>query len=119
MCRGGALMTRAALPETTEAMLLTDYEKPLERRRIPVPDSLEPNSLLVEVEVTTLCGSDVHMWDGSLGRVMNMRLPVILGHEFVGRIVAMGENSELDSVGQPLAVGDRVVWTHEACGSCR
>ena len=111
-------MSTIDLPETTEAMLLTEFEQPLERHQLPVPRKLEPQSLLVEVDVSTICGSDVHMWDGSVGRAMGMQLPVILGHEFVGRVVAIGENAELDSVGQPLSLGDRIVWTHESCGSC-
>jgi threonine dehydrogenase-like Zn-dependent dehydrogenase len=41
------------------------------------------------------------------------------GHEAVGRIIAFGEGTpRVDSVGTPLAKGDRVIWEHESCGHC-
>jgi len=43
---------------------------------------------------------------------------VILGHEMVGRIVALGSGSDRDSVGQRIRMGDRIVWTHTSCGKC-
>jgi len=36
----------------------------------------------------------------------------------VGRIVSLGAGVERDSVGQPLRIGDRIVWAHTSCGSC-
>src|SRR5665213_1305030 len=43
---------------------------------------------------------------------------VIIGHEMVGRVVKLGSGADTDSVGTKLRVGDRVVYTHTACGSC-
>ena len=43
---------------------------------------------------------------------------MILGHEVVGIVEAIGSGAELDSLGRPLRVGDRVVWAHEPCGHC-
>jgi L-iditol 2-dehydrogenase len=106
-----------ALPTESRAAVLTAYAEPLELREIPVPREIEPGALLVEVEVTTICGTDVHLCAGKLETV-NAELPIIPGHEFVGRIVAMGAGADRDAIGTPLAVGDRIVWEHEACGAC-
>ncbi len=65
--------------------------------------------MLVKIELATICGSDVHTRDGR--RVEPM--PSVLGHEAVGRVVAIGlENTSWKP-------GDRVTWTSAAsCGVC-
>ena len=45
----------------------------------------------------SICGTDVHLWQGSLA--LKVDLPVILGHEMTGRIVRMGSGADKDSVG--------------------
>ena len=103
-------------PEFSCAAVIREFGQPLSIEEVPVPQELEPNALLVEIEVSSVCGTDVHLWEGSLS--LKVDLPVILGHEMVGRIVAMGADAGLDSVGQELRAGDRVVWTHSDCGKC-
>lgn len=76
----------------------------------------EPGGLVVEIESATVCGSDVHAWKGALALPIDP--PLILGHEMTGRIVEIGEGADVDSVGQRLAIGDRVVWAHIPCGHC-
>mgnify|MGYP006439215061 CR=1 FL=1 len=49
---------------------------------------------------------------------MPVDLPVIIGHEMVGRVLELGPGAETDSVGQELKEGDRIVWTHTSCGAC-
>jgi threonine dehydrogenase-like Zn-dependent dehydrogenase len=62
-----------------------------------------------------ICGTDVHLWDGEL----NIPLPVILGHETVGRIEQVGEGGQKDWRGEKLSVGDRVTWASSiVCGEC-
>lgn len=70
----------------------------------------------MKIEVCSICGTDVHLAHGNLAIKVN--LPVILGHEMVGRVVAFGEGAQTDSVGQRLQIGDRVVWSHAYCGQC-
>lgn len=107
-------MTR--IPETSRAAVLRRFGEPLRIEDVPIPTSLEPRSLLVRTLACSICGTDVHLSRGSLA--LKVDLPVIIGHEMVGRIVAMGEDAARDSVGQDLKVGDRILWTHTACGSC-
>lgn len=69
---------------------------------------------LVQVELATICGSDVHT---ALGHRPSAA-PLVLGHEQVGRVVAVGADTRrLD--GTPLAIGERVVWSVSVtCGAC-
>jgi threonine dehydrogenase-like Zn-dependent dehydrogenase len=120
------------------AAVLTEFGKPLEIREYPEASNLAPGEALVRVEMAGICGTDVHLWLGQLA----IPLPVILGHETVGRIERIGTPSpdataevtafqSRDSMersaaglpkdwrGQPLSVGDRVCWASSiACGEC-
>jgi threonine dehydrogenase-like Zn-dependent dehydrogenase len=74
-----------------------------------------PGEALVRVEMAGICGTDVHLWKGELP----IPLPVILGHETVGRIERLGEGLEKDWSGQELHVGDRITWASSiTCGEC-
>lgn len=104
----------------TEAMgraaVLETFGGAFEVQEFPRPTA-EPGGLIVEIEVATVCGSDLHAWKGNLA-VGAFHPPLILGHEMTGRIIEIGEGAEIDSVGQRLAIGDRVVWAHIPCGQC-
>ena len=100
---------------TVKAAVLTAYEKPLEMREYPALTEAGPGEALVRVEIAGICGTDVHLWKGELP----IPVPVILGHESAGRIAKLGAGLERDWTGQPLAVGDRVVWASSiVCGEC-
>lgn len=108
----------SAIPRTSRAACVVAFQKPVEIREVPVPDSVEPAAILVKTEVASICGSDVHLWQGELGALARIQLPVILGHEMMGRVARLGPGVSHDSIGQPLAVGDRIVWTHASCREC-
>src|SRR3954470_18611069 len=100
---------------TAKASILEQFKAPLVLRNFSVPTQLEPGALLVRTEMAGICGTDVHLWKGELP----ITLPVILGHETVGRIEALGEGVEKDWSGQSLKLGDRVAWSAGlTCGSC-
>lgn len=75
---------------------------------------LAPGEALVEVELATICGADLRVMRGE----QPAPVPLVLGHEQVGRVVAVGEGAHrVDGV--PLELGDRVVWaTTVSCGEC-
>jgi L-iditol 2-dehydrogenase len=106
-----------SLPESGRAALIEEYGAPLAVREYPVVEP-QPGSILVRVDRATICGSDVHTWTGKLAQVHDIELPIVPGHEVVGEIVAFGPGEQVDSVGASLRAGDRVIWTHEACGHC-
>ncbi|MBI3413757.1 MAG: zinc-binding dehydrogenase [Verrucomicrobia bacterium] len=98
-----------------QASVLAEFEAPLQAREFPLPDRLEPGAALVRTEMAGICGTDVHLWKGQLP----IQLPIILGHETVGRIAQLGEGLERDWAGQPLKLGDRVTWNSTtSCGQC-
>jgi threonine dehydrogenase-like Zn-dependent dehydrogenase len=79
-------------------------------RNVPDPQILNPHDAIVKVTSTAICGSDVHLYDGF---IPTMQRGDVLGHEFMGEVVEVG-----DAVGN-LRVGDRVVVPFPiACGHC-
>ena len=109
-----------SLPRTARAAVVAEYGKPIEIRELPVPREaeLEPGALLVRVEVASICGSDVHQWEGMTQALAPASLPIVLGHEMMGTVVAFGAGPREDSIGHPLKEGDRLLWTHVYCGQC-
>ena len=77
---------------------------------VPDPRLLNPRDAIVKVTATSICGSDLHLYNGY---VPSMRQGDILGHEFMGEVVEKG--AEVKN----LALGDRVVVPFAiACGRC-
>ncbi len=105
-----------AIPDHSQAAVLRHFGEELKLEPVPVPDEIEPGAILVKTEACSICGTDVHLWQGSLA--LKVDLPVILGHEMVGRIVKLGSGADRDTTGTPLREGDRICWTHTACGHC-
>ena len=95
-------------------MVLEEFKKPLVEREFPLPQP-RAGEALVRMLAAGVCGSDVHMWQGQDPRTPR---PIILGHEGVGEIAALG--GELRSVdGQPLRVGQKIIWNRGVvCGRC-
>jgi threonine dehydrogenase-like Zn-dependent dehydrogenase len=78
--------------------------------QVPDPRILNARDAIVRVTSTTICGSDLHLYNGF---VPTMQRGDILGHEFMGEVV------ELGSAVNNLQVGDRVVVPFAiACGNC-
>lgn len=89
------------------------YHGPGQRcwEEIPDPQLIDPTDVIVRVDTTTICGTDLHILAGDVPAVEDGR---VLGHEAVGTITAVG-----DAVGA-IAVGDRVlVPAVTRCGRCR
>ncbi|WP_285061861.1 alcohol dehydrogenase catalytic domain-containing protein [Frigoribacterium sp. ME-P-080] len=105
----------AALPldPAPTAMVWLEPGRPHEAVAVPSV-VLEPGDALVEVELATICGSDVHTTRGD----RSAPAPLVLGHEQVGRVVALGPGAVAVD-GAPLAAGQRVVWSLTvSCGRC-
>lgn len=74
------------------------------------PTIADPRDAIVRVTLTAICGSDLHLYDDLIPTMENGD---ILGHEFMGEVVAVG--SEVKNVG----IGDRVVVAFPiSCGTC-
>ena len=100
----------------TEArgVVLREFRRPLALESAPVP-APGPGAVVARVELAGVCGTDVHLYHGHLP----IPLPVILGHEAVGRVWRLGPGVERDFSGQPLREGDAIAWSSNIpCGRC-
>ncbi|HLV87787.1 MAG TPA: zinc-binding dehydrogenase [Candidatus Sulfotelmatobacter sp.] len=92
-----------------------------ELREYPLPTP-EPGCVLVKIEVSGICGTDKHTYQGYVGQYGGkpISFPIIQGHENVGTIAAIGGDGDYDDFeGVPLKVGDRVVvGANVCCGQC-
>ena len=96
-----------------------------EIRDYPLPDPA-PGCLLIRMEVSGICGTDKHTYQGYVsqyggtGMPRAVPFPIIQGHENVGTIAAIGGDAQYrDFEGVPLKVGDRViVGPNVSCGTC-
>ncbi|MFP3896562.1 MAG: zinc-binding dehydrogenase [Anaerolineales bacterium] len=97
-----------------KAATLQGFDEPLVVKEIDIP-CLSEGQMLVQVEAAGICGSDVHMWRGKDPRIP---LPMILGHEGVGRVVDIkGEKRDIHD--RPIEVGDLILWERGVtCGVC-
>ena len=78
--------------------------------QVPDPEILNPRDAIIKVTTTAICGSDLHLYDGYIPTMVKGD---ILGHEFMGEVVDVG-----DAVTN-LKIGDRVVVPFTiACGNC-
>ena len=79
----------------------------------PVPE-LGPNDVLIKLKTTSICGTDVHIYNWDAWSQRNVPLGLITGHEYMGVVAEVG------SAVKGVAVGDRVTGEgHITCGHCR
>lgn len=84
--------------------------QPFEFRSLPLPEPLAPGEVLVEISLATICGSDLHTIAGR----RSAPVPVVLGHEAVGSVRAVGPGRA------PELIGQRITWAlADSCGHCR
>lgn len=97
---------QALLPEVGGKFEILESE-------VPSPKTGE---LVVRQELCGVCATDAHMWQG---RLPGVAYPIVLGHEPIGVIEALGPGIDTDSGGRKVAVGDRVyVAPGIYCGRC-
>jgi threonine dehydrogenase-like Zn-dependent dehydrogenase len=95
-------------------IVLRQFNAPLAMETAPLPDP-GPGAVVAQVELAGVCGTDVHLHHGYLP----IPLPLILGHEGVGRVARLGEGVTSDFSGHPLREGDAIAWSSNIpCGRC-
>jgi len=97
-----------------KAAVLHEFKTPLVIEEVTQP-RLSEDDVLIEVEVCGVCHSDLHVADGDWSQLSRIvKKPLILGHEIVGRVVALG------AAVQSVEIGDRVgvPWLQWTCGEC-
>jgi threonine 3-dehydrogenase len=80
---------------------------------VPVPE-IGPNDVLIRVRKASICGTDIHIWNWDAWSQKTIKVPMVIGHEFMGEIAKLGDEVT------GFAVGERVSGEgHITCGHCR
>jgi propanol-preferring alcohol dehydrogenase len=93
-----------------KAMILERAGSPLELRELDTPEP-GPGEVLLRISACGVCRTDLHVLDGDL---QEPKLPLVLGHEIVGRVERVGEG--VADVTPGMRIG--VPWLGKTCGSC-
>ena len=96
------------------AMVLKKPRQPLVLRDVPKPNP-KAGQLLLRVSVCAVCRTDLHIIDGELP---DPKLPLILGHQIVGRVEGIGAGVEKFSMGERVGI-PWLGWTDGECVYCR
>ncbi|KAI0642618.1 GroES-like protein [Trametes meyenii] len=105
------------IPKTQKAAIVEATDAPLklvDNHPVKQPEDLAPGECLVELDCSGVCHTDLHARKGDWP--IPAKLPLIGGHEGVGRIVAIGQHTQ----NSPVKVGDRVgiKWLAYSCLDC-
>lgn len=92
-------------------MVLSETCTSLKETELPDPDP-DDGEVLIRVEACAVCRTDLHVVDGELS---HPKLPLVPGHEIVGRVIGLGKNAH--RFGLNSRVG--VPWLARTCGTCR
>jgi len=88
---------------------MEEYKK-LKYTEVPDPEITGQDDIIVKIKAVSICGSDVHGFDGSTGR---RKPPIIMGHEAAGEVAAIGKGVK------KFSVGDRITFDSTIyCGEC-
>jgi alcohol dehydrogenase, propanol-preferring len=96
------------------AMVLFEPKKPLVQTNLPIPEP-GPKDVLIRVDACAVCRTDLHVIDGELP---NPKLPLIPGHQIIGKITAVGSDAKRFEIGDRVGV-PWLAWTDEQCEYCR
>jgi propanol-preferring alcohol dehydrogenase len=98
------------MPNSMRAIVLERSGSPLVETRLPVPVP-GPGQVLVRVRCSGVCRTDLHVLDGELA---HPKLPLVLGHQVVGTVEALGPRVDNLTLGQRVGVP----WLGRTCGDC-
>src|SRR5258705_3621159 len=93
-----------------QAMLLQHARQPLTPAELAAPRP-EAGQVLIRVHACAVCRTDLHVVDGELP---HPKLPIVPGHEIVGRVAALGSGVAGFTIGQRVGVP----WLGATCGVC-
>lgn len=101
--------------KTARAAVLNKIKGEFIIKEYPIPDPA-PGTLVLKVELSGICGTDIHIYHGKMPGV---QYPLILGHEIVGTVAALGEGIKTDLLGNSVRIGDRICPIGAmGCGQC-
>lgn len=96
-----------------KSLVKAKSEKGIWLQDTPKPE-VGHNDLLIKIRKTAICGTDMHIYNWDEWSQNTIPVPMVVGHEYVGEVVGMGEEV------RGFALGDRVSGEgHITCGHCR
>ncbi|MGF1541599.1 MAG: zinc-dependent alcohol dehydrogenase family protein [Pleurocapsa sp.] len=93
------------------AIIFDGVGQKLRADEIPIPQP-QPQQVLLKVSVCGICRTDLHIVDGELA---HPKLPLILGHQIIGTVVATGNKASKFTIGSRVGVP----WLGHTCNCCR
>ncbi len=104
------------MSDTMKALAKTHAGPGLSLIEVPVPRP-GPQDVLIRVTASSICGTDVHIYNWDAWSQSRIRPPVVLGHEFAGEIVEVGRDVRGWQVGESVSAEGHIVdWS---CAACR
>ena len=102
-----------SMKKTMKALVKKYPREGLWMDELPIPE-IGINDVLIKITKTSICGTDVHIWNWDEWARKTIPVPMTIGHEFVGIVAAIGANVH------DLEIGDVVSGEgHIVCGRCR
>jgi threonine 3-dehydrogenase len=102
-----------SIPSTMRALVKSRAEPGLWMEEVSVP-KIGINDVLIKVERAAICGTDLHIFKWEAWASKTIPVPMVIGHEFVGTVAAVGDNVADFQIGQLVSAEGHVV-----CGRCR
>ncbi len=106
-------MTTTINKKTMHALVKKSPEKGLWLEEVPIPE-IGSTDVMIKIMKTSICGTDVHIYNWDKWASETIPTPMVIGHEFVGRIVGFGDHVKGFNMGD-LVSGEG----HIVCGHCR
>lgn len=96
-----------------KAIVKAKADKGLWLEDMPVP-KVGPNNVLIKIKKAAICGTDLHIYKWDEWAQQTIKTPVVIGHEYMGTVVEVGEEVSRVSIGERVTVEG-----HISCGFCR
>ena len=96
-----------------KALVKSKAKRGLWLEEVPEP-GMGINDVLIRVDRTGICGTDLHIYNWDAWAERTIRVPMVVGHEFVGEVVQVGSNVADFRAGDVVSAEGHVV-----CGRCR
>ncbi len=101
------------MPQKMKALVKKYVKQGIWMDEVPVPE-VGVNDVLIKIHKTSICGTDIHIYNWDEWAQKTIPVPMVVGHEYVGEIVDMGSNVQDVKIGE-LVSGEG----HIVCGHCR
>ena len=85
-------------------------------KKVPIPE-VGINDVLIKVHKTSICGTDVHIYNWDQWAQKNVKVGIIVGHEYVGEVADFGKGVTGFEIGERVSGEGHIVCGH--CRNCR